>query len=115
MILVARYGEVTRAQLGTGLELLTRARARLVGVVFTGVPLRGPDSLRDPRSSRSRRRRRDAGPGPDAGPHEPGRNLSARASGLSWARRRRLPDGTLALSEAAPRSAHIFSLPQDRT
>ncbi|TDS86032.1 polysaccharide biosynthesis tyrosine autokinase [Nesterenkonia aurantiaca] len=115
VILVARYGEVTRAQLGTGLELLTRARARLVGVVFTGVPLRGPDSLRDPRSSRSRRRRRDAGPGPDAGPHEPGRNLSARASGLSWARRRRLPDGTLALSEAAPRSAHIFSLPQDRT
>lgn len=115
VIMVARYGEVTRAQLGTGLELLTRARARLVGVVFTGVPLHGPDSLRDPRSSRSRRRRRGAGPGPDAGPHDPGRNLGAHTSGLSWGRRRRLPDGTLALSEAAPRSAHIFSLPQDRT
>ncbi|MBO0596063.1 hypothetical protein I2485_11850 [Nesterenkonia sp. E16_7] len=115
VIMVARYGEVTRAQLGTGLELLTRARARLVGVVFTGVPLRGPDSLRDPRSSRSRRRRRDAGPGPDAGPHNSGRNLSAQDSGLPWARRRRLPDGTLTLSEAAPRSPHIFSLPQDRT
>lgn len=115
VILLARYGEVTRAQLGAGLELLTRARARLVGVVFTGVPPRGPDSLQDPRSSRSRRRRRATGPGPEAGPRDSGRSLSPRASGLSGARRRRLPDGTLTLSEVSPRSVHIFSLPQDRT
>ncbi|MCH8562423.1 Wzz/FepE/Etk N-terminal domain-containing protein [Nesterenkonia sp. LB17] len=115
VIVVARYGEVSRAQLSAGLELLTRARARLVGVVFTGVPPRGPDSLQDRRPPGSRRRRRGGGRGRDGDPGDSGQGLSARASGLSSARRRRLPDGTLALSEAAPGSAHIFTLPQDRT
>ncbi|MGJ9371571.1 Wzz/FepE/Etk N-terminal domain-containing protein [Nesterenkonia sp. CF4.4] len=113
VIVVARYGEVTRVQLSTGLDLLTRARARLVGMVLTGVPLRGPDSLRDRHAPGSRRRGpedRTAGTG-----GQTGQGLSARASGLSAARRRRLPDGTLALSEGAPATGHIFRLPQDRT
>lgn len=113
VIVVVRYGEVTRVQLGTGLDLLTRARARLVGVVLSGVPLRGPDSLRDLRAPGARRRRPDDGTGRADG--ETGQRLSARAAGLSSARRRRLPDGTLALSEGAPAPARIFRLPQDRT
>lgn len=113
VIMVARYGEVTRAQLGTGLDLLTRARARLVGVVFTGVPPTGPDSLQEQGPPRPRRGRRGPGPGsaPESGDAE--RQPGTRPSGPSSPRRRRLPDGTLTLREGAPRTAHIFSLRQD--
>lgn len=115
VIVVARYGEVTRAELSAGLELLARARARLVGVVFTGVPRRGPDSLRGRRSAGPGQRRRDRDRAEGQDPSDAGGTLSDRAAGLSSARRRRLPDGTLSLSEISPDGSRVVALPQDRT
>lgn len=113
VIVVARYGEVTRAQLSTGLDLLARARARIVGVVFTGVPRRGPDRLHDAHPPTSRRRRSARGPAEVEAPESDPQAHSQRP-GHSAARRRWLPDGTLALSQSTPRAASSLGLPQDR-
>ncbi|GAA1143217.1 polysaccharide biosynthesis tyrosine autokinase [Nesterenkonia lutea] len=104
VIVVTRYGTATRAQLATSFELLARARARVVGLVLAGVPMRGPDSLQERRQRPSRRSR---------GELEPGGVPPISAAERSHAGPRRLSE-TDASASVDSRRDRVVALPQDR-
>ena len=105
VIVVARYGTATRAQLATSFELLARARARVVGLVLAGVPVRGPDSLQERRQRPSRRERVGMEHGQDAGMSVPDQVKSGP---------RRLAESRLGESRYENPKTHLVVFPQER-
>ncbi|WP_218219801.1 polysaccharide biosynthesis tyrosine autokinase [Nesterenkonia sp. Act20] len=105
VIVVTRYGTATRAQLATSFELLARARARVVGLVLVGVPMRGPDSLQERRQRPSRRTRGELDP---AGSPRltVGQNVPAGP--------RRLSESESSASTAESRKNRVVVLPRER-
>lgn len=105
VIVVTRYGTATRAQLATSFELLARARARVVGLVLAGVPMRGPDSLQERRQRPSRHTR---------GEVEPAASQRLAAPDPMPSGPRRLSDTESHASTAEARKSRVVVLPQER-